>query len=228
MSVGFYPRWIFANAWSEALGLGTTFLVGWALGPTLEGLHGLLSVLLVALLAVLMGVVLEGLLVGAAQAAVLRRRIPELRARVWIRATMVGAGLAWFAGMIPSSIMALNPQPTGGMASGPPPLVQYALAIGLGAVAGPILGLAQWTVLRHRVPGSGMWLVANGLAWALAMPLIFLGMDRVPWSGSPVPMIAALFAVCGLAGLVAGAVHGAVLTRLVPPEADRHADGRSE
>ena len=216
MHDSFYLRWILANGWSEALGLGTTFILGRALAPTLEQLDGLATILLVAFVAVVLGVILEGLLVGAAQAAVLRRRLTQLPSLIWIRTTMIGAGLAWVLGMVPSSLMALNPPSSGTPTFAPSALVQYAMAAGLGAVAGPILGLAQWTALRHRAPRATRWLWANALAWGIGMPVIFIGMDQVPWSRSPVEIGIAVFVVCGLAGLTVGAVHGAVLTTIVP------------
>lgn len=47
------------------------------------------------------------------------------------------------------------------------------------------------------------------------MPLIFLGMDYVPWTGHPMAKFAAIYGVCGASGLVVGAIHGRVLVRLL-------------
>jgi hypothetical protein len=47
------------------------------------------------------------------------------------------------------------------------------------------------------------------------MPLIFFGMDRVPWGSHPALVLPAIYVVCGLAGLAVGAIHGWVLIRLV-------------
>lgn len=223
MADGFYVRWVLANGWSEALGLGTTILLGASFAPTLQQIHGVPAVLLTAVVAVALGVLLEGLVVGAAQGFVLRRRLSGLPPRVWIRLTMIGAGLAWLLGMVPSSLAALSPASSASQAPAPPGYLQYALAAGLGAVAGPVLGLAQWTALRGRVRKAGRWLWANAAAWAVGMPVIFLGMDRVPWGGPPVARAAAVFAVCGLAGLTVGAIHGGVLLTIVPPPTGRRA-----
>jgi hypothetical protein len=137
---------------------------------------------------------------------------------------MVGAGAAWILGMIPSTVMALQtPAPTAATATEPPAIVQYALALGLGVVTGPLLGFAQWTVLRRLVPRAGRWLWANALAWGVGMPLIFVGMNLVPWSGSGFQVAVALYGVCAVTGAVVGAIHGRTLERLIAPGPVSHA-----
>jgi len=106
----FYRRWIVANGWAEAAGLGTTFVLGRALAPWLEHATGAVVVLLGVLAAVLLGTLLEGLLVGVAQEAVLRDRLASLRKRTWMLATAAGAAFAWLLGMIPNTVLALRPQ----------------------------------------------------------------------------------------------------------------------
>lgn len=216
----FYRRWIAANGWAEAAGLGTTFLLARMLAPGLEG-GTVLAILAGALAAVLLGTVLEGVVVGVAQASVLAARASALTGR-WVAATAIGAGLAWLLGMVPATVMALGSTGAAMPAPEPPPLVQYGLASVLGLVAGPVLGLAQWTVLRRIADRPARWLGANALAWAVGMPLIFAGMDVIPWEASPVLVIAAIYAVCGVAGLAVGAIHGLVLVRiLVMPRVER-------
>jgi hypothetical protein len=73
-----YRRWIVANGWSEAVGLGTTFLVGRAAAPWLAD-SGPAGVLLSAVAAVVLGTLLEGTVVGAAQARVVRDALPDVR-----------------------------------------------------------------------------------------------------------------------------------------------------
>ena len=102
-------------------------------------------------------------------------------------------------------------RPTGGAK----PWVQYPLAAALGLVTGPILGLAQWIVLRRYVAHAGRWLWANALAWGVGMPVIFLGMDRVPWNSQAFAIIATIYAVCAVTGMAVGAIHGRILLRLV-------------
>jgi hypothetical protein len=212
----FYRRWIIANGWSEAAGLGTTFVLGRALAPWMEHATGAVTVLLGALAAVLLGTLLEGVLVGAAQEAVLRERLASLRKRTWVLATAAGAACAWLLGMVPSTVLALRLHDAAASpAAEPGALIQYALAAALGLVAGPVLGFAQWTVLRRHAAGATRWLWANAAAWAIGMPLIFLGMEYVPWTGPPAAAYLAIYGVCGAAGLAVGAVHGRFLVALL-------------
>jgi hypothetical protein len=81
-------------------------------------------------------------------------------------------------------------------------------------VAGPILGSVQAVILRRHVRGAGRWLWANAMAWALGMPVIFVGMDLVPWSQGGVAVGLAIYAVCGVAGILVGAIHGRILLRM--------------
>jgi len=212
----FYSRWIVANGWSEAVGLGTTFGLGTLIGPQLDRIAGVAAALSAAVVAVLFGTLLEGVLVGYAQESVLRTRLPSLRRRRWIVATAIGAGLAWLLGMIPSTIMTLQASAAAAAStSQPPALLRYALAVVMGAVAGPVLGVAQWTVLRRHVRHAARWLWANAAAWAVGMPLVFLGMEFVPWNGSRPAVFVTLYLVCGIVGAAVGAIHGRVLVRLV-------------
>jgi len=103
----FYARWILANGWAEAAGLGTTLLLGRAAAPWFLDAVSPLSVIAGAILAVLLGTLLEGALVGWAQGRVLEGACPELSRRTWIRATAPGAGIAWLLGMVPSTIFSL-------------------------------------------------------------------------------------------------------------------------
>ena len=66
-------------------------------------------------------------------------------------------------------------------------------AIG-GAIAGGVIGAAQWLVLRRRLPLSGLWVVATagGMAVGLTLGQVVLGDDT-----TAVPLL--------LRGLLAGA-----------------------
>ena len=132
-----------------------------------------------------------------------------------MRATAVGAGLAWTLGMIPSTLMALMATTPAGDVPAPSALVKYALAAAIGAATGPVLGVAQWTVLRRYVGRARRWLWANALAWSAGMPLVFLGMDLVPWKGPTAMIWTAIYVTCGASGILVGAVHGLVLRGLL-------------
>jgi hypothetical protein len=152
----FYREWITANGLAEAAGLGTTFVLGRALAPILAAESSARGVIAGALGAVVAGIVLEGVVVGWGQGWVLGRHLPGVPATEWVRATAIGAGAAWLIGMIPSTAIGLlqvtapgGPAASGGPpAAEPPKLLQYGLAVPLGAVTGPILGAVQARVLR--------------------------------------------------------------------------------
>lgn len=211
----FYIRWVLANGWAEAVGLGSTFMLGTQLSQGESDITEPAGVIILAVVAILLGIVLEGIIVGFAQGRVLHRRVPDIRLKTWILATAAGAGLAWMIGMIPSTLMSLSRS-----ADAPPSVeepgavIQYLLAVGLGFVAGPILGCVQWVVLRRHIAKSSSWLWANGIAWAAGMPVIFVGMDFVPWNASLPAIAFAIYSTCLLAGLIVGLIHGAFLVRL--------------
>jgi hypothetical protein len=118
--------------------------------------------------------------------------------------------------MVPSTIVALTSSSGPAQPSAEPTaVVQVLLAAGLGLVAGPILGAAQWGVLRRFVDHAGRWLWANALAWAVGMPLIVLGMDLVPWTGHPLVVVLWIYTICAVAGVAVGAVHGSILLQLL-------------
>lgn len=154
----FYRRWILANGWAEAAGLGTTFVLGQEVAPWLEEARDAKTILAGALAAVLLGVLLEGVLVGFAQEAVLRQRLEALRKGSWVSATATGAGLAWALGMIPSTLIALG---SAGSSQAPPveppALVQYGLAVALGLLgrfSASLSGRFCGSTSRARAAGS--------------------------------------------------------------------------
>ena len=211
----FYGAWIGVNAGAEGIGLGTTLVLAWTIAPSIDRLAGVAAPVAAALLAIVLGAFLEGVVVGVGQELVLRSRLPALR-RSWTAATVFGAALAWALGMIPSTVAALA-SPRGASSPGEEPsvFVQMLLALGLGLVAGPVLGAAQWFALRRFVDRAGRWLWANAIAWATGMPLIFLGMDAVPWKGDPMMVALWVYGVCTFVGAIVGAIHGAILIRLL-------------
>lgn len=78
-------------------------------------------------------------------------------------------------------------------------------------------------MLRRHLSGAAGWLAANAAAWALGMPLVFLGADLAS-RGGPIPVVAGILAATLLAtGSVVGAVHGLWLVwKLGGPSARIH------
>jgi hypothetical protein len=213
--------WVLANALGEAVGLSAVLVVGFGvLSPRLAGLSGAWPALLAVIGGALLGIY-EGVVVGAAQGAVLRLRLPGLSMRTWIIATVIGAMVAWGLGMLPSTMMSANASESQAAAE-MPEWVTYAMAAGMGAVAGVILALAQWVALRSLRSGvnrAALWLPANALAWLCGMPLVFLGMGAIPAGASMLQALPIIIAATAPAGAVVGAIHGLVLVKALLTDA---------
>ncbi len=92
---------------------------------------------------------LVGLLTGLAQYGLLRGILPHMGG--WVLATTVG----W----MPAMILAVPPSWPGLTLVSPVDLIF--LLIGLGT------GVAQWLLLRSRLPRAGWWVAASLLGWGL-------------------------------------------------------------
>lgn len=151
-SGGLWLRWVLANLAGELAGLGLAGVVGLAVGVAVERLAGSLAPLATAALMVAGGT-FEGFTVGLAQWLVIRCPLPLLLRRRWVVATVAGAFIAWVLGALPSTLMSMGGE--GGTTAEPSPAVVYSLAVGLGAVAGAILGGPQSMALRRHVARAG-------------------------------------------------------------------------
>jgi hypothetical protein len=99
-------------------------------------------------------------------------------------------------------------------------------AVLLGMLMGALLGTAQTLVLRHRVVRPWRWTAASTLAWAAAMPVIFLG-AAIASPGTPVAALVLLGTVTGAAaGTVLGLVSGWFLLLLDRDGTHRGRHGR--
>ena len=123
---------------------------------------------------------------------------------VWVSAS-VAAGVAAALGLL--SFSGLDPAAN----------TFYLTALPL---AGVLVALSQWVVLRRYVAPGGMWALATGVGWALGWPAgILLGaalavaVEAVPLSGSG--GILAIFVGFVVAGIVPGAVTGVLQWWLV-------------
>lgn len=210
-----WSRWINANAFAELIGLGITFALGfWIFGVVrnIQGIIGVLSLLFMMLFAGLF----EGLVVGLAQWRAMRFGFPRVRGRAWVTATIVGALAAWALGMLPSTMMSVFITPQTISIAEPPGLMMLPFASIMGLLLGSILALPQWRVLRRTVSQAWIWVPANGLAWALCMPVLMTGID---WACAEVDLGRAVggMALSLLAvGTLAGLIHGLALVKLMP------------
>ena len=213
-----WSRWTLANALSEMVGLGLTFLITGLVFSRLDGLGTMTSIILSFVFAVASGAI-EATFVGLAQWWAMRPWFPSIERFAWWRGTMIGALLAYVLGYLPSTIMSIGEATVSSApVVEPPQWVILLLAAGMGAVGGVVLSFAQWLVMRGKGERAGLWIPANMLAWAFGMPVIFWGIDiafkmSALWQ-SVLLMAGTLF----VAGAVVGGIHGLFLVRLAEQE----------
>jgi hypothetical protein len=214
---GLLGRWVVANALGELIGLGGVGLLATALVPTVQRVvpAGAARPLVTAILLVALGS-FEGWVVGTAQALALAGT--GVDARAWVRATVLGAVLAWAVGMVPSTVIALlGHSGDAAPGAGPTLALRLVLAAGLGVVAGPLLAAVQVPVLRRYAPRAWRWLLANALGWAAGMPLVFAAVRNVAVHLREPGAIALSLAALAFAGGLVGLVEGLFLVRLLRP-----------
>jgi hypothetical protein len=213
-----WTRWTLANAVSEMIGLGLTFVItGLFMSRVGEG-NTIAAILLSFVVAIGSGAI-EATFVGLAQWWAMKPWFPSIGKFEWWRGTFLGAMVAYVLGYLPSTIMSMG-EATASTApvAEPAQWIVLLLAAGMGAVGGAVLSFAQWLVLRGKVQRAGLWIPANMLAWTFGMPVIFWGIDMAfkmsaLWQ-SVLLMAGTLFA----AGAVVGGIHGLFLTKF----ADHH------
>lgn len=211
-------EWIVANAFGEAVGLGCVGLMAMTAMVAEPELAERLPRGALAAAVIALGTV-EGIIVGLCQGLVLRRAIGRFKPRAWLLATALGALAAWTLGMLPSTLLHLGGEGGGGSPAALSDGLQLVLAAGLGLVAGPLLALFQWPVLRRHLARAALWLPANALAWAAGMPIVFWVAREPPEPGAP--YVLRLLGTLFCAGAVVGAIHGAFLVRLLRATPDR-------
>ena len=114
---------------------------------------------------VVAGGLVEGGALGWAQSTVLARRLPALRRRNYLLATLLVAGLGWAAASAPAAL-STNGDEAG---SAPPLALVLLVAAGLGLLMGPVLGGAQALALRRVARRPRRWVLANTLAGVVAL-----------------------------------------------------------
>jgi hypothetical protein len=90
-----------------------------------------------------------------------------------------------------------------------------ASSLGAFGAYGIILGAFQWAVLRGKLRSAGIWVLASGIAWALASQAI-VWLDRIALESTwPFGELATVAIMYGLLGAIAGAITGAVLAWMI-------------
>lgn len=207
-------RWTLANAFSEMVGLGLTFLITGLVFSSMDGLGTLTSILLSFTFAVASGAV-EATIVGLAQWWAMRPWFPSIERFAWWRGTMVGALIAYVLGYLPSTIMNIG-EATASSApmTEPPQWIVLLLAAGMGALGGAVLSFAQWLVMRGKVKRAGAWIPANMLAWTFGMPVIFWGIDMAFKMSALWQSVLLMGLTLFIAGAIVGGMHGLFLVKL--------------
>lgn len=136
----------------------------------------------------------EGAVLGCAQARVLRRTLPTLRARRWIGLTATGAVAAYGLGFV---MMALA-------ASDGSSAILAMSATGILLLAG--IGLAQWYELRYHVRDADHWVMWTAAAWLCGLTTFLLIATPLWHTGQSVGTAIAIGVMAGLAMAVAQAV----------------------
>jgi hypothetical protein len=212
-----YWRWIGVNAVGELFGLGLTLGVGFWIIASFSDQGGVVGVLLAFAVAVLSGTI-EAAIVGLLQWWAMHPWFPSISRLRWWLGTLGGALTAYVLGYLPSTLMDLSqaaaPAAEQAPMAEPPQWLVLLLAALLGAVAGAMLSFAQWLAMRGKVNGGKIWIPANMLAWAVGMPLIFLGIDLAQRLEPLWQILGAMAAVLVITGALVGAIHGAFLVRL--------------
>jgi uncharacterized integral membrane protein len=158
---------------------------------------------------------LEGLTVGYFQWHVLRGVFPTMKARFWIKPTVLVAALGWFLGMLPSTFFTANQETAAAQAQPDLPLVWTIIFAALmGLIVGAIFGAAQWFVLRRFVKNAGLWIIGNAVGWSVALIWIFIAAS-LPDEETSLANVLILGGIGGLlSGLSVGAVTGYFLLRI--------------
>lgn len=209
-----WSRWTLANAFSEMVGLGLTFLITGLVFSKLDSQGTITSILFSFVFAVASGA-FEASIVGFAQWWAMRPWFPMIERFAWWRGTFIGALLAYMLGYLPSTLMNMGEvSASSAPMVEPPQWIVLLLAAGMGAVGGVVLSFTQWLVMRGKVEGAGSWIPANMLAWFFGMPIIFWGIDKafnLPVLWQSVSLVAGTLLA---AGAVVGGIHGIFLVRL--------------
>ncbi|TMS00334.1 nitroreductase/quinone reductase family protein [Nonomuraea basaltis] len=186
-------RWTRAVTLGEMAGFTVPAVVGAVVSGPEWGMLGIGPLLQGA--AIVMAGAVEGAILGLAQAYALRSALPAIATRDWVRATAVGAVMAWIVGAMPIVL--------GERVLRWPPAVLALLGLTL-LVA---MGLLQWRVLRRHVRRAFWWVIATAGSWLVALGAFALVTTPLWQEGQPGWLVVAI-------GLLGGAVMAATVAAL--------------
>jgi hypothetical protein len=200
--MGLRGRWVTAMVVGELVGFVPPAVVGSVLASAGVGDAGLVAGLVVA-------GAMEGAVLGAAQARVVRAGLPGVRAGDWVLATAAAAALCWAAGMGGAAL--IGAYGTRAALLLVPVMVAALLSMG---------GL-QALVLRPHVGGAGRWVWVTTGAWLVGVMLPVAALSLWP-AGWPVVTRAAVAVLAAVAmGATVGLLSAGTLARLVASRSHR-------
>lgn len=203
-SSNLWLKWTLYCGLGEFLGITTAAIIAVTINTNVGDPNTFIK-LITVFAAVIMSGIFEGAITGFLQAKILSK-VFSINIKRWITLTASVAVIGWLAGTIPSTVITSTQNLND---SAQPTLFQMLIyAALLGLVAGTAFGFAQWFELKHHVQKASRWIVANAIAWAIAMIIIFTA-ATLPDINTPIPIIILLGCICGLlAGLILGAITG--------------------
>ncbi len=201
----FYGRWVLYTALGELFGF---------LAPVAAGVIGALIIgeaaspfgAAATLLFAAAGGLGEGSILAAWQAAILKKRLPDLNRAKFILYTAGAAALAWIIGMFPSTISDSVELPVW-------------IWIVVGIIGIPFflvsIGGAQWLELRKHVKRAWLWIIANAIAWPVGVLIPVLGIQLVPDTSAVWVFVVAGIMSGVMMGATVGVITGLFLAKLL-------------
>jgi hypothetical protein len=192
-------RWVPVVALAEVVGF---------VAPALAGALTADAAVAVVVPALLVAGALEGAVLGAGQALVLRATLPAFPTSRWIAVTAGAAVFAYVLGLLPSlSVSWWTDWPVA--VSG-----LLGVVVGVGLLL--TIGTAQWAVLRGRVPRAARWIGATALGWLIGLGFFFAVATPLWHPGQPVGVTVGIGLLAGaLMALAMAIVTGLALVGLV-------------
>ncbi|MBD0377882.1 MAG: hypothetical protein ICV51_19920 [Flavisolibacter sp.] len=200
-------KWVINCSIGELIGIGLAGSIAVAVNHWLGEPQSFLQKSFVLIIMLFAGA-LEGTSIAWFQWQVLHHLFPRMKFISWWRWTVLIALLGWAAGTTPSLFLS-GSEPSSG--SEPGFFLIAIVAVVGGGIAGALFGLFQSFVLKKHTGKWPWWIIANTIAWSVAMLIIFAGATW-PSAVTPVPVIVLSAIISGcLAGLSLGVVTGLFL-----------------
>ena len=214
-----FRKWIVNCALGELLGIGAAGSIAVAVNYSLGEPQSLMQKIVV-LFTMLVAGAIEGTAIAVFQWKVLRHLFPKMKLLSWWKWTVAIALLGWGLGMLPS--LFLTQSSTAAAETTEPSMWLIAIVATCGgAIGGSLFGLFQSFELKKHSSKWKWWIIANTLAWSIAMLIIFIGASW-PSATTPVSLIilSAIISGC-LAGLSLGVITGVFLFKKVLPDENK-------